>query len=213
MRQIFHFHSNNRGFSLVEVAIAIVVIGLVIGFTIKGKELIQTAKLNAVVEQVNSFKAATQIFVEKYGFLPGDFANAKDVISASVDNGNGDGKITDISSAKRFWSHLVAADLISVEVAANGLPISKIGGCYSVSSDVGGANDGVWVILSMGTTDNKSFQGIISQEEAYRIDKKNDTSNPATGDIRTCRAGGLTTLTNYDPKNKTKDCVIMFRVW
>lgn len=202
----------NKGFSLVEVAIAIVVIGLVIGFTIKGKELIETAKLNAVVEQVNSFKISTHIFVEKYGFLPGDFKNAKSEISDKLDNGTGSGKIESLQDAQRFWKHLVAAELVSLEIPENGLPASKIGGCFSVSSAVG-TNDGVWVILSMGTSDNKSFGGIISQEEAYRIDKRNDNGDPSSGDIRTCKAGTLTPLTKYDPKSKAKDCVIMFKIW
>lgn len=202
----------NKGFSLVEVAIAIVVIGLVVGFTIKGKELIETAKLNAVVEQVNSFKISTHIFVGKFGFLPGDFANAKSEISDKLDNGKGNGVIESLEDAKRFWEHLVAAELVNLEIPESGLPTSKIGGCFSVSSKVG-TNDGIWVILSMGTTDNQNFNGIISQEEAYRIDKRNDTGNPATGEIRTCKAGSLTPLTKYDPKSKAKDCVIMFKIW
>ncbi len=210
MKSIKH---KKKGFSLIEVAIAVVIIGLVVGFTIKGKELIHTAKLNAIAEQVNSFKIATQIFIEKYGALPSDFANAKSEISDSLDNGNGNGTITSLDDAKRFWKHLIASDLISTELSHNGLPTSKFGGCFSVSSNING-HDGIWLILCLGTSDNSSFQAVISQEDAYRIDKKNDNGNPSTGEIRTVKASGLSSLGNtYDPKNKSKDCIIMFRIW
>ena len=124
--------SKNKGFSLIEVAIAIVVIGLIVGFTIKGKELVHTAKLNATVEQVNSFKIAMHMFVEKYGALPGDLSNAKKEISESINDGRGTGEISSIDDAKRFWEHLVAAGLIAVDLSATSfLPACKLGGHYS----------------------------------------------------------------------------------
>ena len=211
MKQILG--NKNKGFSLIEVAIAIVVIGLIVGFTIKGKELIHTAKLNATIEQVHSIKMATQMFVERYGALPGSFSNAKKEISDALENGSGNGEIFSIEDAKRFWAHLAASDLISLDLSENSMPASKVGGYFSVSSKITGRN-GIWIILSMGTSDNNAFQGIVSQEDAYRIDKKTDTKNPNTGDVMTRKAENLTAISDeYDIKSKTKDCVIMFRIW
>ena len=68
----------HKGFSLIEVAIAVLVISLVATFSLKGKELIRTARLRAVIDQVETFKIATNSFMEKYGALPGDLQNAKE---------------------------------------------------------------------------------------------------------------------------------------
>lgn len=204
--------NKTKGFSLIEVAIAIVIIGLVASFTLKGKELIHTAKLNSIAEQVNSFKVAIQMFVDKYGSMPGDFATANEMIAQGLENGSGHGSIKTIGDAKRFWKHLVASGVLSIELI-NGYPISKLGGFYSVSSEIQG-HEGTWLILSNGTSNNSSFKGIVSQEDAYHIDKKNDTGDPSTGEIRTLNAQNMTSIGHkYDIKNKNKDCVIMFKIW
>jgi prepilin-type N-terminal cleavage/methylation domain-containing protein len=204
--------SDKQGFSLLEMAIAIVVLGLVASFTIKGKELVHTARLRSVVEQVATFKIAVQIFIDKYGGLPGTIANASRDIG-DVENGDGSWKITSTETSKRFWSHLLATDLLTSELQ-NGYPVSKLGGIYSVSSSVPG-HPGIWIILSNGTADNVKFQGIISQEDAGYMDKNNDTGNPTLGEIITMKADG-DTLTDigqlYDTKNKNKNCVIMFKI-
>lgn len=205
----------NRGFSLIEVAIAVVVIGLIVSFSMKGKELINTARLRAVSDQINTFKIATQTFVDKYGSLPGDLQNAKELINESLENGRGDGVFATVDDAKRFWQHLIAADLISVELI-NGFPSSKCGGYYSVSSNIDG-HDGTWLVLCKNTTDNQRFSGVLSPEEAYMIDKANDTGAPLTGDIRAIKSatasGECITSSKYNLKNKNKDCVLLFRIW
>lgn len=212
--RFFSIKSAKKGFSLIEVAIAIVVIGLVVGLGLKGKELIHTAKLNSVVEQVNAFRMATQMFTDKYSAIPGDFNNAKEMIDSSLENGAGISSVTSVADAKRFWKHLVASGLLSIELV-NGFPVSKLGGYYSVSTNVGG-HDGAWIILSKGTSNNSSFLGIISQEDAYVIDKKYDNGIPSSGEIRTLRVSGNNLVSigqKYDLKSKKADCIIMFRLW
>ena len=201
----------SKGFSLIEVAIAIVIIGLVASFTLKGKELIHTAKLNSVAEQVNSFKIAIQMFVDKYGTLPGDCPNAKEMIDSGLENGSGNGTIKYANDAKKFWKHLVASGLLSVELI-NGYPASKLGGFYSVSSEIAG-HEGTWIILNGGTSNNYNFKGIISQKDAYHIDKKNDTGDPSTGEIRVLNAQSMRPIGKYDVKDKSKNCVIIFKIW
>ncbi|MDR2107496.1 MAG: prepilin-type N-terminal cleavage/methylation domain-containing protein [Holosporaceae bacterium] len=205
----------NRGFSLVEVAIAIAVIGLIAGFALKGRELIRVAGLRAAGDQVNAFRVAIRSFVDKYGALPGDFANAREMIGDSLQNGRGDGIISSPEDAKLFWKHLEAADLISFETV-NGYPISKAGGFYSVSSVVSGC-PGTWIILCGGTSDNRNFVGALSPEDAFCIDKNNDDGNPNTGEIRAIRSstasGECFVGSRYNVKNKNKDCVLLFRIW
>lgn len=207
--------SVNKGFSLIEVAIAVLVISLVATLSLKGKDLIQTAKLRSVIEQVETFKIATGTFLEKYGSLPGDLIDAKDMIDSSLENGRGDGKIISLDDAKRFWKHLAKAGLINVEFAS-GFPTSKIGGYFSVSNNVNG-KPGTWVILSRGTSDNKNFSGLMTPENAHYIDKSIDTGEPNSGDVQAIKGqsatGECVVNSKYNFKNKNEDCVILFKIW
>ena len=205
----------HKGFSLIEVAIAVLVISLVATFSLKGKELIRTARLRAVIEQVETFKIATNSFVEKYGALPGDLQNAKELINESLANGDGNGEIASIEDAKRFWSHLSKSGLISIEMI-NGYPISKIGGYFSVSSKISN-KPGIWLILSKGTSNNQVFSGIMTPDDAHYIDKTIDTGLPTEGDVQILKgqyaSGECIVDSKYNFKNKNADCVILFRIW
>lgn len=205
----------HKGFSLIEVAIAVLVISLVATFSLKGKELIRTARLRAVIEQVETFKVATNTFVEKYGALPGDLQNAKELIDDSLENGNGSGEIISPKDAKRFWSHLLKSGLVSSEVI-NGYPVSKIGGYFSISSKIEG-KPGIWLILSKGSEDNQNFAGIINTNDAYYIDKSTDTGVPTEGDVQIVKgqhsSGDCIIGVKYNFKNKNEDCVILFKIW
>ncbi|MBQ3565105.1 MAG: prepilin-type N-terminal cleavage/methylation domain-containing protein [Alphaproteobacteria bacterium] len=204
----------NRGFSLIEVAIAVLVISLVATFSLKGRELVQTAKIRAVIEQVETFRIAVDTFEEKYGALPGDLSNAKDLIDSSLDNGSGNRKFETLSDAKRFWAHLSKAGLINVELV-NGLPTSKIGGVFTVSSKIQD-KPGIWLVLSNGTADNTAFTGIVSPETAYRIDKSIDTGIPNEGDVQVIKGnnalGECINGSSYVFTNKNEDCVILFKI-
>jgi len=207
--------NHRKGFSLIEVAIAIVVIGLIASFSLKGRDLINSAKLKSVANQVSTFRIAVQGFVDKYGALPGDFSEARESIKDSLQNGSGSGIISSVDDAKRFWQHLMASDLISAELI-NGYPVSKIGGYYTVSNNIPN-RPGLWIILCNGTTDNRSFVGAISSEDAHTIDKNNDTGNPETGEIQALKSssasGECFINSKYNLQNKNKDCVLLFRVW
>jgi prepilin-type N-terminal cleavage/methylation domain-containing protein len=205
----------DKGFSLIEVAIAVVVIGLIASFALKGKELINSTKLKSVAHQVSAFKVAIQSFVDKYGALPGDFSAAREMIGDSLQNGSGNGVIVSEEDAKRFWRHLVAADVLNLGLV-NGYPQSKVGGYYTVSSNIPG-RPGIWIVLCSGATNNENFIGILSPEEAYLIDKDNDNGNPLTGEIQVIKSSTAKEEcfidSRYNFKNKNKDCVLLFKIW
>lgn len=207
--------SKHRGFSLIEVAIAVVVIGLVASFALKGRELIHSAKLRSVADQIYAIKIATQTFADKYGSLPGDLTNTVDVLDGSLQNGRGDGVIASMEDVKRFWSHLMASDLLNIQII-NGVPQSKIGGCYLVSSNIPN-HPGTWIVLCAASSDNGNYKGCLSPEDAYFIDKNYDTGNPNTGEIQAIKssnaAGECLVNSRYNYKNKNKDCVLLFKIW
>lgn len=131
---------DNRGFTLVELAIVMIIIGLLIGGVLKGQELIQNAKTTAVISEVKGFQATMNAFLDTYGAMPGDMANATARISGCAvgntnfcGNGNGNsliggtgaaadmgmipawqmGAVNVTSEPAQFFKHLALADLIT----------------------------------------------------------------------------------------------------
>jgi prepilin-type N-terminal cleavage/methylation domain-containing protein len=68
--------NTQKGFTLVELAIVMTIIGLLIGGILKGQELMQNARITASVSQVKSYSAAVTTFKDMYQATPGDMLNA-----------------------------------------------------------------------------------------------------------------------------------------
>ncbi len=84
-----------KGFTLVEMAIVLVIIGLIIGGILKGQEIVANGRVKAQVAQIDAIKAALQTFVDKYGYYPGDDPlTASQLGIASSFAGNGDGIVS-----------------------------------------------------------------------------------------------------------------------
>jgi prepilin-type N-terminal cleavage/methylation domain-containing protein len=66
-----------QGFTLIEIALVLVIIGLLLGGVLKGRELITSARARNVIQQQENIKAAYYGFFDRYGALPGDYANTE----------------------------------------------------------------------------------------------------------------------------------------
>lgn len=125
--------SRIQGFSLVELSIVLVILGLLTGGILGGRALIKSAELKAVSSELSQWQTATHAFESKYSSLPGDFDDAQLVFGAAAScppaagaaalgdttcDGNGDGKIGhDTNTALRyeaflFWHHLSLAGMV-----------------------------------------------------------------------------------------------------
>lgn len=90
------------GFTLVELSIVLVIIGLLIGGILVGRDLIKTAELRAYVSQLEKYSTAVNAFKLKYNCLPGDCASANSYGLGS--NGNGNSIITGLVTEPSFSS-------------------------------------------------------------------------------------------------------------
>jgi prepilin-type N-terminal cleavage/methylation domain-containing protein len=105
------------GFTLIEIAIVLVIIGLLLGGVLKGQELITGARVRNLIQQQDGIKAAYFGFLDRYRALPGDYASATTTIPGASQNGNANGQIADITSGVKetvlAWEHLAKAGFIN----------------------------------------------------------------------------------------------------
>jgi prepilin-type N-terminal cleavage/methylation domain-containing protein len=103
-----------NGFTLIEIAIVLVIIGLLLGGVLKGQELITGARVRNLIQQQDGVKAAYFGFLDRYRALPGDFNGAKAAIKDVDVEGNGNGKIESGTSEHiNAWHHLAKSGFIN----------------------------------------------------------------------------------------------------
>lgn len=64
-----------RGFTLVELSIVLVIVGLLIGGILAARSMIEAAKVNSQIQQISQFDVAVNNFITKYNAMPGDAPN------------------------------------------------------------------------------------------------------------------------------------------
>ena len=110
------------GFTLIEIAIVLVIIGLLLGGVLKGQELITSARVRNLISQQDGVKAAYLGFLDRFRALPGDYSQASTTI-ANVDpgaNGNNNGQIQSIIGLSAIDEHIAAWDHLSKAGFING---------------------------------------------------------------------------------------------
>lgn len=101
-----------QGFTLVEIAIVLVIIGLLIGGLLKGQELIASAKVRNTISQMEELKTAVFAFQDRFKAMPGDMANANALVGAAAVNCTwacGNGLIQPWRNTSLVTNHLSAA--------------------------------------------------------------------------------------------------------
>ena len=114
-------HGSQKGFTLIEIAIVLVIIGLLLGGVLKGQELINTARVRALNNSVDGITAAWFSFQDRYRAFPGDYSkadvNIQGIDAADVGDGNGivgkAGAADDPDERGLVWLHLEAAGYIT----------------------------------------------------------------------------------------------------
>jgi prepilin-type N-terminal cleavage/methylation domain-containing protein len=84
-------HNKNLGFTLIEMSIVLIIIGLIVGGVLAGKNMIAAANMRSQITELQKYKTAVKLFDEMYKGIPGDINNAQTLFGAATANGNGNG--------------------------------------------------------------------------------------------------------------------------
>lgn len=166
--------SSNHGFSLTELAIVLVIIGVIVGGAMTGKSLLRASELKSVLTEFEHYRSSLALFSNRYGAMPGDFRRATEVWGeadptpatcqatdsttlTSTCNGDGDGLIGDRSDATehyerfRAWQQLALARFVLGDfsgIAGSSGTADAVVGSNIPRSDF---NDAGWNIFYAGT--------------------------------------------------------------
>jgi prepilin-type N-terminal cleavage/methylation domain-containing protein len=126
------------GFTLVELSIVLVIIGLIVGGVVGGQSLIASARINAQVTQLTQFETAYRAFQLQYDAIPGDMIDASDYWPGAT-NGDGNNRLTEDADGAhsvareniKFFEHLSRAGVIpeiytNVWALGQGYPVLEI---------------------------------------------------------------------------------------
>lgn len=180
------FKRRQSGFTLVEIAIVLVIVGLLIGGVLKGREMITNAKIKRVENDFAGVSAAIYAYQDRYGVLPGDDTAASTRFPGTwggSDNGNGDGAITggwDSSNnndeSRLVWKHLRGAGLISG-------PVDNTDGSYAQPNNSFGGVVGIDLNIYNLPGQNIVFSQIPG-DVASILETRGDDGVPSSGSIQ-----------------------------
>ena len=204
--------NKQAGFTLVEIAIVLVIIGVLLGGVLKGQELIKSAQVRNLIDQSSSIQAAYYGFVDRYHQIPGDMRGnaACSLIGNQVPNcvgGNGNRVIekNNWKEASAVWAHLAAAGFIQGNYQGSATdettyrdpaqaPANAFGGLLVLSRSDG---------YQSATTQSPKLNLVLGRNLPVGIiqqfDVKVDEGQPTTGTVRATGGDSFGEIGQGDP--------------
>lgn len=221
------------GFTLVEMAIVLVIIGLLAGGVLVGQSLIEQTRIQKTVSEINTFKSAVNTFQIKYSGLPGDLKNATTFFT-DVSNGDGNWQIQWWNEGLYAWSELAQAGFIPGSYSGAGDPTPDVSVPSSAYNDICGYSFAwevkvAWQnnfnitgnVLHIGrqTAGNTTKTPCFSPLVAQTIDSKLDDGMPATGSVHSwdvnftpdCITASAPDA-EYDLSHENVACALLFQL-
>ena len=221
--------NSQKGFTLIEIAIVLVIIGLLLGGVLKGQELINTARVRAMNNTVDGITAAWFSFQDRYRSFPGDYLSASSQVNlpGAPIGGDGNGLVNTDSERALVWVHLEAAGYLTGGYTNTAATVAD--DAYNCPPTICPDNGfGSGMNLSYGAmvqTGAASAHELISGsgipvEVIAELDRKVDDGSPDSGamqlgkagtgwdgtDMALCITGG-----NYQLQNPGENCAAVFR--
>lgn len=177
------------GFTLIEIAIVLVIIGLLLGGVLQGQQLIENSRVKSATNSFNGIAAAIFSYQDRYGRMPGDDGDVDDLKArgGAWENitlkGDRNG-ILDIDREDTYaqtgegaalFQHLRAAGFITGDPSVTDLPSNPFGGVVGVTNDADTLSDMNGVKLCMSN---------VPGTAALALDNQLDDGAPAGGRLR-----------------------------
>ena len=190
--------SQQSGFTLVEIAIVLVIIGLLLGGILKGQELINSAKAKSFAQDFRTIQTALYGFQDRYKALPGDFSGTRltnsiigatpTTVTATASNGQIDGAWDSTSAGDEsclFWQHLRLAGFLAGPTA-----VDCTAGADYLQKNADGGRIGISTTMQItsplpGMTGSFNIcSSGISGKLAKQLDTQLDDGVSTTGSLR-----------------------------
>ena len=194
-----HRNAQQAGFTLVEIAIVLVIIGLLLGGILKGQEMIVQAKIKNTISDYNGVLAAYNGYIDRYRALPGDDAQGNRWTGGIVGNGNSviqnayESQTADQES-RLFWLHMRLAGFIPGQGQQQ--PTNAHNGILGVQT--GDAAGGATLAAAAAAPD-PAVPGIggvmicssqVPDKVAIAVDNQTDDGRSRSGQVRAVNATG-----------------------
>jgi prepilin-type N-terminal cleavage/methylation domain-containing protein len=181
------------GFTLIELAIVLVIIGLLLGGVLKGQELINSAKVKNMATDFRNVPVYIYGYQDKFKALPGDDKQAT-AHNGSTTQGDGNGQISGVWNSEdtadesvKFWEHVRKAGL-----APGGTDIANAATTGFFPTNADGGRVGVSTVVPIKTQPGAYFMcsaGILGKY-AKQIDTTIDDGFPNGGSLWATEASG-----------------------
>ena len=200
------------GFTLVEIAIVLVIIGLLLGGVLKGQELIENGRVKNAANDMNGIVAAYNSYLDRYRKVPGDDGPAANLTArgtawTGMAAGNNNG-ILDVNAGQTFtgggegatfFRHLRASGFITgnpADAGANALPVNAWGGRLGVTNVAVQGRPAARVMVCLGNVPGKAAAALDVQLDDGRPD--NGSFRATQGANNVVPGGGAATAYSED---------------
>ena len=192
--------NKQKGFTLVEIAIVLVIIGLLLGGILKGQELINSARVRNLADQNSGIQAAYYGFIDRFRQVPGDWAvlPAEQAMGDTTVNvgGNGNGRIDNTTEeAAAAWAQLAKSNFLGggfTPAAADATTLAL----YGAAAPVNAFNGTLVLSRNQGYTGTRAERlnlhmgANVPVSIARELDVKVDDGLPNTGVLRLTQDDG-----------------------
>lgn len=192
MNKMSKMARKQKGFTLIEIAIVLVIIGLLLGGVLQGQQLIENSRVRAAANDISGIRTAVVSYQDRYNRLPGDDGPVATLRLRGAAwtpitvGGDSNGTLTGTYAqafvpaveALGFWQHLRAAGFITGDPATIGAPAAP-------TNPFGGVA-GVNALAAFGIPAGpiKVCMNNVNGTAARALDVRLDDGNPATGIFR-----------------------------
>lgn len=227
------YENRESGFTLVELSIVLLIIGLLVGGVLQGQEMIESARVSSTAQDMKAIEAAMNNFEDKYAGIPGDIQDPADRLPNCANRcdfttNTGDGQIdqgagvANTAAGTAVWAQMAAGDVLSGPAAdadsddniGESAPAADIGGGFLAGYGNGTDNREdnqhyIWIAQDLATAMGAGDNGVMTAAQAGQIDRKLDDGHSRRGSVRASNRGNCDTAGgDYNTANTSNICSV-----